>query len=138
MLFRSGESGNGQWKFMRIKFQGVEGGFFSDSTFSLDDKATERKPNAYGGVMPSAYDRFMMKIKHLLDAVAPDVLTGLSDGTIEFKSKSGDQFKQYVEFISGLLAPYAEKKVQTKIKLVMYFKLCCGHNISVISLLCVA
>lgn len=119
VLFKSleySQSKDGKWEFMRIKFQGVDGGFFTDSTFGLDKDAGVRKKTQYGE-NPSQYESFMMKIKHLLNAVAPELLNKMQAGEITFTPKGkSDLFKQYVTFIGDQLEAYKDAK--TTIKLV--------------------
>ncbi len=110
------QSKDGKWEFMRIKFQGVDGGFFTDSTFGFDKDAGVRQKTQYGE-NPSAYESFMMKIKHLINAVAPELLAKMQAGEIVFTPKGkSDLFKQYVVFIGEQLESYKDAK--TTIKLV--------------------
>lgn len=110
------KSEDGKWEFMKIKFQGVNGGYFTDTTFGLDKDAAVRKKTQFGE-NPSAYENFMMKIKHLLSAVAPDLLIKMQAGEIVFTPKGkSDLFQQYVTFIGQQLEAYKDAK--TSIKLV--------------------
>lgn len=110
------QSKDKKWEFMRIKFNGKSGGYFSDTTFGLQKDSMERKSTQYG-TNPSQYDNLMMKIKHLLTAVAPKLLEQMMEGEIKFTpTNKNNIFKQYVEFISEQLKSY--EGTPTKIKLV--------------------
>lgn len=110
------QSKDGKWEFMNIKFSGVNGGYFTDRVFGLDAKSGERTQGQYGP-NPSQYEMLMMKIKHLIAAVAPELLQQMQKGEVVFtpKNKNGI-FKQYVEFIGECLKPYID--TATEIKLV--------------------
>lgn len=115
-----GQSKNGQWTFMKIKFEGVDGGYYNDTTFTFDEKGKARTQSKFGD-NPSQLESFMMKVKHLMVAVAPDLLNRLQTGDLVFTPKGKNnsfqqEFIQYISFISEQMKPYIG--VKTSIKLV--------------------
>lgn len=102
-----------KWEFMNIKFQGVKGGFFTDRVFGLKSDSGQRKQTQYGE-NPSEYEMLMMKVKHLINAVKPELLKDMP----KFQAiRSKDSlFKQYVNFIGSILQDVID--TETKIKLV--------------------
>lgn len=119
VLFKGVEhkvSADGKWEWCIFKFQGVDGGFFSDRNFGFDKDAGVRKKTQYGE-NPSQYESFMMKVKHLISAVAPDLLEAMQKGEVVFTPKGkSDLFKQYTLFLEEALKPY--EGATTSIKLV--------------------
>lgn len=113
-----GASKDGKWEFMRMKFQG-QGGWFTDSHFGFDPaekKSHEREQGRYG-LQASKMENLMLKTRHLVAAIAPDLYDKMVNKEITFTPKSKkDLFKQYVEWLGGLLEEY--DGVETQIKLV--------------------
>ena len=122
MLFRSLFKGvehkvsdNGEWEWCIFNFQGVNGGFFSDRNFGFGKDAGVRKKTQYGE-NPSQYESFMMKVKHLIRAVAPEVLEAMQKGEITFAPKSkSDVFKQYTLFLAEVLQDAIGRKTSIKL-----------------------
>jgi hypothetical protein len=106
-------SKDGKYEFFVIKFEGKDGGYFTYREFGFKD--AQRTKNAFGGENPSAYETFMMLLKHLLVAVAPELLQKMTTGEIAPKFKKGPTFKEYAEFISENLAEYVGRETQIKL-----------------------
>lgn len=110
------KSKSGEYEFIVIKFSGEEGGFFTHRGFGLREKSGERRMTAFGE-NPSEFESFMMTVKHLLHAVAPQLLKDMIDKKIVFTPKKGGDslFQQYVEFISQNTLKYVGVKTQIKL-----------------------
>lgn len=119
VLFKGVEysvSKDGKWEMMKMKFQGISGGFFTGTIFGLGDDCEKRKQTQYGE-NPSQYENLMMTVKHLLSAVSPEILEKIQNKEIVFTPKSKSNiFKQYVEFLAETLK--VAEGTQTQIKLV--------------------
>lgn len=109
-------SKDGSWEFINIKFEGVKGGYHNHRGFGFKPDANERKKSQFGE-NPSEFESFMMLIKHLLNAVAPEVLAEMMEGKVVFTpKKNGDTlFKQYVTFIGELLTVAKDRPTQIKL-----------------------
>lgn len=119
VLFKGVEfstSKDGNWEFILIKFQGVDGGYFTHRGFGLRPNANERQKSQFGE-NPSEFETFMMLVRHLLSAVAPEILTDMMEGKTVFTPKKGGDslFKQYVTFISELLKVAIDRPTQIKL-----------------------
>ena len=119
VLFKGVEfstSKDGNWEFINIKFAGLNGGYFTHRGFGLKANSNERQKSQFGE-NPSEFESFMMLIKHLLHAVAPEILADMMEGKITFTpKKNGDSlFKQYVTFISVLLEKAKDRTTQIKL-----------------------
>lgn len=114
--FSYSTSKDGSWEFLDIKFNGVNGGSHNHRGFGFKENANERKATQYGE-NPSDFESYMMLIKHLINAVAPDLLEDMKSGAVKFvPKKSGDSlFKQHVNFIGFLLEKYIGTETQIKL-----------------------
>lgn len=114
--FSYSTSKDGTWEFLDIKFNGVNGGSHNHRGFGFKENANERKATQYGE-NPSDFESYMMLIKHLINAVAPDLLEEMKTGVVKFvPKKSADSlFKQHVAYVGFLLEKYIGAETQIKL-----------------------
>lgn len=110
-------SKNNKWEFMRMKFQGInEPGFFTDVTFWDEGKKPFERQAGKFGENASEFETLQLKLKHLIIAVAPELLEKMASGEIKFALKGKTEiFKQYITFMSKELEEYIDRTTQIKL-----------------------
>jgi len=86
---------------------------FGPYTYNVfEPKSNERKEGQYG-IQPSQVDHFKIAVMEILEAVAPDIVNELNNGT---KTITGD-FETIVKAVSEWTAPFVGK-VKTQVKII--------------------
>lgn len=83
----------------------------------FEPKSEERKDNAWGGKNASPADDFLILIREILQALNPDVLEQISDGTLQLrgKGKFNGTFRELVLAMIEITASCVGEKVEIKL-----------------------
>lgn len=109
--FDSVQNPNQKFKVLDIKFSNSNG-YFTDTIWEPNDQDEQDIPGMYGN-MPSHKKTMMLKLKHLLNTVNPEIAAKINSGEQKLSISSWDALRQ---FMIKATTPGIGKK--TKIKLV--------------------
>ena len=92
-------------------------GYGSYTQNFFEPKTDERKDNAWGGKNASPGDDFLILVREILQALSPDTMEQIADGTLKLrgKGKFDGTFRELVLAMIEVTAPFVGQEVQVKI-----------------------
>lgn len=104
-----GKDGGQQWTVMSVKYDIEDFGEFVHNLF--EPQSTERTEGMNGRENPSPVEHFMISLRQIFDALAPEVSKGIDDGSVQI----GGSFENIIKQAAKVTASAIGKQTQLKL-----------------------